>query len=118
MFSIDITGCGSIIVAVRGELDTLHAPTLRSAITGLLNRGNVTAIKLDVTAVTSVDSIGLGTIVVAHRIAAALGVELRLIGPSPVAALSPALLGVAPASSSRTAVTAGGRLQTAGRGTS
>ena len=84
MLDIRTTGRGKVTVAVRGELDLRNAPALRAAITALLNRGDVTAIDLDLGAVTSADPSGLGTVIVAHRIAADVGVDLRLARVSPL----------------------------------
>ena len=93
MLEIETTGRGAVSLAVRGELDMLHAPSLRAAVTGLLNRGDVTAITLDIRGVTFIDSTGLGTVVVAHRIAAGVGVALRVTAASPAAARLTQFLG-------------------------
>lgn len=93
MLDIQTTGRGKITVAVRGELDLRNAPALRAAITALLNRGDVTAIDLDLGAVTSADPSGLGTVIVAHRIAAGVGVGLRLTEVSPLTGRLLQLLG-------------------------
>ena len=78
MLDIKTTGWKTVTMVVRGELDIRQAPALRAAITALLNRGDVTAIDLDISDVTFIDSTGLGTIVVAHRIAKAHGVTLQI----------------------------------------
>jgi anti-sigma B factor antagonist len=86
VLDIKSTGWKTVTTVVRGELDMRQATALRAAITGLLNRGDVTAIDLDISDVTFIDSTGLGTIVVAHRIAAELGVSLRVTASSLFAA--------------------------------
>jgi anti-anti-sigma factor len=83
---IQTTGVDPVTVRVRGELDLPHASMLRATITELLNRRDVTAINLDIAEVTFVDSAGLGTLIVAHRISAAAGVKLSLSAVSPFAA--------------------------------
>lgn len=93
MFEIETTGRGTVTVVVRGPLDLLRAPRLRATITALLNRGDVTDIDLDIAGVTSADASGLGTVIVAHRVAAAVGVDLRLAAVSPLAARLLPLLG-------------------------
>lgn len=93
VLDIQTTGRGNVTVAVRGELDLRHAPALRAAITALLNRGDVTAIDLDLSAVTAADPSGLGTVIVAHRIAAGVGVDLRLTEVSPLTGRLLRLLG-------------------------
>jgi anti-anti-sigma factor len=69
---------GEVIVVVRGELDCATSSQLRAAITALLNRGGIDAIGLDLRGLDLLDSIGIGTIVVAQRICRQVGVHLRL----------------------------------------
>ena len=73
MLDIRTTGRRTVTVAVRGDLDLDHASALRAAVTALLNRGDVTAIDLD--------------------IAAGVGVTLRLTAVSPPTAKLLHLLG-------------------------
>jgi anti-sigma B factor antagonist len=86
MFEIETTGSGIVDMAVSGELDMHRAPQMRAALTAVLNRGDVTAINLDLSAVTVLDATGVGTIIVAHRIATNVRVDLRLTAVSPLAA--------------------------------
>lgn len=86
MLHIDTVGADPVTVVVRGEVDLLSAARLRATITELLNRGDVTIINLDIAGVTFLDSTGLGTLIVAHRISAVAGVTLRLTAVSPFAA--------------------------------
>ncbi|AGZ43935.1 anti-sigma factor antagonist [Actinoplanes friuliensis DSM 7358] len=65
-------------MSVHGELVMEEAPRLRNLLTALLNRGDVTAVELDLADVTFIDASGAGTLIVAHRIAANLRVDLRL----------------------------------------
>jgi anti-anti-sigma factor len=75
-----------VVLIVRGELDCATSSELRAAITALLNRGGITAIGLDLRAVGLLDSIGIGTLVVAQRICHGVGVRLRLTATSAFAA--------------------------------
>jgi anti-anti-sigma factor len=84
VLNIQTTGCGTVTVVVCGKLDVACADQLRAVITELLNRGDVTAINLDVNGVTFADSTGLGTVIVAHRIATAVGVSLRCSAAPPI----------------------------------
>jgi anti-sigma B factor antagonist len=86
MLNITTTGRGAVTMTVRGELTLVDAPALRDAITGVLNQGEVTTIDLDLGGLRFIDSAGAGTIVVAHRIAAGLGVRLRVTSVPPFAA--------------------------------
>jgi len=67
---------GEVVVVVRGELDCATSGQLRAAITALLNRGGIDAIGLDLRGLDLLDSIGIGTIVVAQRICRQVGVRL------------------------------------------
>jgi anti-anti-sigma factor len=91
---VEPAGRGEVIVAVRGELDCASADQLRAAITGLINRGDITAIGLDLRGLDFIDSTGIGTLVVAQRISQQVGVRLRLTAVSAFAARILAVLGV------------------------
>ncbi|WP_052359491.1 STAS domain-containing protein [Actinoplanes friuliensis] len=78
MLEILVSGSGKACVSVHGELVMEEAPRLRNLLTALLNRGDVTAVELDLADVTFIDASGAGTLIVAHRIAANLRVDLRL----------------------------------------
>jgi anti-anti-sigma factor len=91
---VEPAGRGEVIVAVRGELDCATADQLRAAISALLNRGDVHAIGLDLRGLGFIDSTGIGTLVVAQRISAQVGVRLRLTAVSAFAARVLGVLGV------------------------
>ncbi|HEV7896245.1 MAG TPA: STAS domain-containing protein [Planosporangium sp.] len=91
---IEPVGRGEVVVLVRGELDCATAEQLRAAITALLNRGDVTAIGLDLRGLGFIDSTGIGTLVVAQRISQQVGVRLRLTAVSAFAARILRVLGV------------------------
>jgi anti-sigma B factor antagonist len=95
MLEIEVEGSGIVGVIVRGELDDQHAPTFRSAVTGVLNRSDVTAVELDLTAVEFLDATGAGTVIVAHRIAINLRVNMRVCAASALATQILTLLGAA-----------------------
>jgi anti-anti-sigma factor len=95
VLEIQTEGSGVVDVTVRGELDMHHAPDFRAAITGLLNRGDVTGIELDLAAVEAVDATGAGTLIVVHRIAVNIRVALRVCAVSASAAHVLTLLGAA-----------------------
>ncbi|HEX8344909.1 MAG TPA: STAS domain-containing protein [Actinoplanes sp.] len=86
MLEIQTTGSGTVHMAVRGELDMHQAPQMRAAINAVLNRGDVTGVDLDLSAVTVLDATGVGTIIVAHRIATNVRVDLRLTAVSTIGA--------------------------------
>ena len=84
MLGIQTTGCGTVTVVVCGKLDVVRPDRLQAVITAPLNRGDVTAIHLDITGVTCADSTGLGTAIVAHRLATAVGVSLSFSATGPL----------------------------------
>jgi anti-anti-sigma regulatory factor len=61
----------------------------------VLNRGDVTAVELDLTAVEVIDAAGAGTVIVAHRIAINLRVAMRVCAASALTAQILILLGAA-----------------------
>jgi anti-sigma B factor antagonist len=95
VLEIQSEGSGIVDVIVRGALDMHHAPAFRTAVTGLLNRGDVTGIELDLAAVEMLDATGAGTLIVAHRIAVNVRVALRICSASAPVAQVLALLGAA-----------------------
>jgi anti-anti-sigma factor len=95
MMEIQAEGSGTVDVIVRGELDMHDAPDLRSTVITLLHRGDVTAIDVDLAAVTVLDATGAGILVVAHRIAVNARVPLRLRRVSKTAAQVLTLCGAA-----------------------
>jgi anti-anti-sigma factor len=74
------------VVVIRGELDYATSGKLRAAITALLNRGGIATISLDLRGIEFLDSIGIGTLVVAQRICQQVGVGLRVTAASGSAA--------------------------------
>jgi len=70
------------VVQPSGQLDMETAPRLRAAIEQLI-RGGDRRIVVDLGRLTFCDSIGLSTLVVAHRTCAEDGGYLRLARPTP-----------------------------------
>lgn len=70
------------VVLPSGQLDMQTAPVLRAAIDDLI-RGGDRRIVVDLGNLTFCDSIGLSTLVVAHRSCAEDGGYLRLARPTP-----------------------------------
>jgi anti-sigma B factor antagonist len=77
----------SYLLEVAGELDLQNSPSLRAEVSAVLEQVPVPAhIELDLTGVTFMDSLGLGTLIVGRRICAQLGVRLTVSNPSPFVA--------------------------------
>jgi anti-sigma B factor antagonist len=70
------------VVQPCGQLDLETAPRLRAALEALIESGR-TRIVVDLGRLTFCDSIGLSTLVVAHRTCEAAGGFFRLARPSP-----------------------------------
>ncbi len=70
------------VVAPTGQLDMQSAPTLSSALERLLDAGE-RRIVIDLSGLTFCDSIGLSTLILAHRSCVSGGGFLRLAGPNP-----------------------------------
>jgi anti-sigma B factor antagonist len=84
--SVEPISRDEIVVVVRGELDRATSGQLRAAITALLNRGGIATVGLDLRGLEFLDSIGIGTLVVAQRICQQVGVGLRVTAASRFAA--------------------------------
>jgi len=71
------------VVALRGELDMSGVPLVAAEVTGALARPGVTAVDLDLAAVTFLDSAGLNCLLKAQAEAAAAGIPLHVAAASP-----------------------------------
>ncbi len=71
------------LIELAGELDFQSAVGLRAEVSAALEQRPIPAhIQVDLTDVTFVDSLGLGTLIVGHRICAEMGVRLTVRNPS------------------------------------
>jgi anti-sigma B factor antagonist len=70
---------GGALVYVSGRVDIDSSPSLRDQLLALL-RGHITMVRIDLTAVTSIDSSAVATLAEALKIARAGKTELRLQG--------------------------------------
>jgi anti-anti-sigma factor len=91
---VEPAGRDEVIMAVDGKLGSTTAHRLRTAITALLNRGGIHTIGLDLRRLDFIDSTGIGTLVVAQRISAQVGVRFRLTAVSAFATRILGVLGV------------------------
>ena len=69
----------SALVCPSGRIDIDSSPSLRDQLLALL-RGHITMVRVDLTAVTSIDSSAVATLAEALKIARACKTELRLQG--------------------------------------
>lgn len=71
------------VIVLNGELDMQSAARFRAEVSAILKQQPPpTAIEIDLSGVTFVDSLGLGTLVVAQRICAELSVRLTVCNPT------------------------------------
>ncbi len=73
---------GAIIVDVRGSLDAATVDAARSSLLNTLQRERPVAMVIDLTYVTFMDSMGIGTLVTAHHAAREVGTRFVLRNPS------------------------------------
>lgn len=73
---------GGIVLTLDGEVDYATAPQIRETITQVLREKKATSIKVDVAKVTVLDSTGIGTLVVAYRIAKDVQVPVMVTNPT------------------------------------
>jgi anti-anti-sigma factor len=94
---VDLANPTDVAVVVHGELDIAGAARLRETITAVLNSREARTVGLDLHGLTFIDSTGIGTLVVAQRICAQVGVRLRVTAVSPFAARVLSVAGVSEA---------------------
>jgi anti-sigma B factor antagonist len=73
---------GTIIVDVRGTLDAATVDALREALLTTLQRERPSSIIVDLTFVTFMDSMGIGTLVAGYNAAREMGARFVLRNPS------------------------------------
>ncbi len=76
------TANGGVVLNLEGEVDYATAPQIRETITTILRGNSVASIRVDVGKVTVLDSTGIGTLVVAYRIARDMGVPVVVTNPT------------------------------------
>lgn len=73
---------GSMIVDVRGTLDSATVESLRDTLLETLQRDRPTLLVVDLTFVTFMDSVGIGALVAGQRAARDVGAGFQLRNPS------------------------------------
>ncbi|HEX8627769.1 MAG TPA: STAS domain-containing protein [Catenuloplanes sp.] len=72
---------GTLDVALFGDIDYTNSPALTRLVNDAVTRRRPPVVKVDISAVTFLDSSGLGVLVVAYRAAAAIGAGYQVTGP-------------------------------------
>lgn len=80
--SIDVGPDGSLDVVLRGEVDFTNAATSAEAIRAAIVAGRPAAVRVDLAAVTFLDSSGIGVLVQAMKAAAAVDAVFRVEHPT------------------------------------
>jgi len=95
--SIETRGLGSrgLLIALQGDLDYESALELRAAISRVLEQDGVRELVVSLAGVAFIDSTGIGTLVVAHRICKEVGVTLKVREANPFIGRLFTVLGVA-----------------------
>src|SRR5882724_7439475 len=73
---------GAIVIDIRGSLDAATVDALREALTTTLQRERPVTMIVDLTYVTFMDSLGIGTLVAGHGSAREVGTRFVLRNPS------------------------------------
>jgi anti-sigma B factor antagonist len=73
---------GAIVVDVRGTLDAATVDALRAALVATLHRDRPKSMIVDLTFVTFMDSMGIGTLVTGYNAAREIGARFVLRNPS------------------------------------
>jgi anti-sigma B factor antagonist len=74
----------TMVVVPEGDVDVVNAAVLRQVLQQVVERRDCTRLDIDMSAVTFLDSSGLGMLVAAQRAAAAQGITLQLREPGPM----------------------------------
>jgi len=74
---------GALDVALYGDIDFANSPPVREALRAAAAEGTPTAIRVDLEAVTFLDSSGIAVLVIAHRLATAAGAGFTVRNASP-----------------------------------
>src|SRR5262245_22665880 len=72
---------GTIVVAVRGDLDAVTAPAVRAALLDAIDRAvgsSATTVRVDMGAVDFLDSVGISVLVASYNHAGDIGVTFEL----------------------------------------
>jgi anti-anti-sigma factor len=83
--SVRITdqGDGTLDVSLSGDIDFANAPSLRETIRAAVSGAAPAVIRMDLAAVTFLDSSGIALLVTVHRLAARLGARYQVLDPTP-----------------------------------
>lgn len=75
-------GDGTLEVALFGDIDFANSSSVREIVRAVVARAAPTAIRVDLAAVTFLDSSGIALLVTVHRLAAGLNARYSVVNPT------------------------------------
>jgi len=85
---------GTVVVEIRGELDSSTADQLRDVLVDTVTRFRPVRVQADMMHVTFIDSTGIGALAAGRNAARALGVRFEVHNPGPFVASQLRMLGL------------------------
>lgn len=73
---------GTVVISPRGEIDADNAHEIKEIVSGLLATSRPLCITVDLSGVSFIDSIGIGSLVACYHAAAASRVRLLVVNPT------------------------------------
>src|SRR5436305_13065891 len=80
---IDPRDDGVLDVILRGEIDYTNAAPVTQTVTDAVDRVRPVAVRVDLTAVTFLDSSGIGVLITGMKAAREIAADYRVRGPNP-----------------------------------
>jgi stage II sporulation protein AA (anti-sigma F factor antagonist) len=81
--SIDTRHDGVLDVVLRGEIDYTNAAAVTQTVTKAVDQVRPTAVRVDLTEVTFLDSSGIGVLITGMKAAREIAADYRVRGPNP-----------------------------------
>jgi anti-anti-sigma factor len=85
---------GTVVVDIRGELDSATANQLRDVLVDTVSRVRPVRVQADLLHVTFMDSMGIGALAAGRNAAEAVGVPFEVVNPGPFVASQLRMLGL------------------------
>jgi anti-sigma B factor antagonist len=76
-------GDGVLDISLYGDIDFTNSPSVRETIRSAVGEANPRVIRVDLGAVTFLDSSGIAVLVIAHRLAAGVEARYTVVNPGP-----------------------------------
>jgi anti-sigma B factor antagonist len=76
-------GDGTLEVSLFGDIDFANSPSVREAIRAAVSEAAPTVVRVDLAAVTFLDSSGIAVLVIVHRLAGSVGARYSVVHANP-----------------------------------